>query len=88
VIVPSLKDTLNLFPLPQPQFHKGLTTSLTDKFKAKLHFASNPQEIKIHNYTFSVINTDIILNFLWSQPKFLQITEANEKISELLEAYI
>lgn len=42
MIVPSLKDVQNLFPLPQPVFRDVLFKDLSPDFKRKVHFASNP----------------------------------------------
>ena len=62
VLIPSLKDLVSMFPLPQPQFNEKIFTKCSEEFKRKLHLMGNPQEFSIDNISCASISTDVIFH--------------------------
>ncbi|SBS86434.1 DNA polymerase alpha subunit B, putative [Plasmodium ovale] len=56
-IIPSVYDSVNIYPLPQPPFYYENDTNLTN-----VHFLSNPSYIYINELKIALTSCDVIYN--------------------------
>ena len=62
VLIPSLKDMVSMFPLPQPQINSGILDGCSEEFKRKTYLMGNPQEFSLDNINCAAITSDVVLH--------------------------
>lgn len=87
VIIPSVKDILNIYPIPQPKYDSKLVNiEKYELFKRKrLNFIGNPQIIKINEVIFGVTNYEMIDEILSNSVKSTKTSNIDQVLDSVLK---
>jgi len=87
VLIPSVKDIVNIYPIPQPKYNMTLLNM--DKYelykKRRMSLIGNPQIIKINEVIFGVTNYEMIDEILSNSIKSTRQSNIDQVLDSILK---